>query len=273
MSKLLPHERLRRARLARPEELESIARRIGVREQLLRAIEEGRFADLPHGVYARAAIRSYAAGLGLPPGEILADCEPLLPVLDDPIAALRRLQGIGSIWPRKSTVTEPVEATLERPTWRPAAAAALDALVVLAMLLAVVAATVTASGLPVGALGRAAAPAFGAMSVVLSGCYFVLFGGIAGATMGERIVALDPLRRDSRPADLRLVGTRALQCACRDVWFIEHLGSWLGAFIAGNGRCATAGPRPEGPASVRADSISSVSIEWTSAASCEPHLE
>lgn len=234
MLELLPHERLRRARLARTEELGSIARRIGVREHFLRAIEGGRFADLPPGVYARAAIRSYAVALGLPSEEILTECEPLLPVVDDPIIALCRLRGIRPSASPKPAVQARAATTLESPTWRLAAVAALDALVVVPMLLVVIAGTVTASGLPASALGRAAAPAFGVMGVVLWGCYFVLFGGIAGATVGERIVGLQPGPRDSRPADLRLVATRALQCACRDVSFIELLGCWLGAFTAGD---------------------------------------
>jgi uncharacterized RDD family membrane protein YckC len=234
VSELAPHERLRRARLARAEELGTIARRIGVREHLLRAIEDGRFADLPRGVYARAAIRSYAVGLGLPPGEILTDCEPLLPVADDVITALCRLRGIRPPSSGKPTVKAPDVTILGCPTWRLAAAAALDALVVAAMLLAVVAGTVTVSGVPVSALGHGAAPAFGAMGVVLWACYAVLFGGIAGATVGERIVGLQPGSRDARPADLRLVAARALQCACRDVSFIELLGGWLGTLTAGD---------------------------------------
>jgi hypothetical protein len=219
--------------MARAEELGSIAPRIGVREHLLQAIEDGRYADLPRGVYARAAIKSYAAGLGLPAAEILADCEPLLPAVDDPIAALCRLQGIRSPATRKPSARAPDAAVLGCPSWQLAAVAAIDALVVVVMLLAVVAGTVTTADLPVSALGRAAAPAFGAIGAILWGCYVVLFGGIAGATVGERIVGLHPGPRESHPADLRLVASRALQCACRDASFIELLGGWMGALSAG----------------------------------------
>jgi hypothetical protein len=198
----------------------------------LRAIEDGRFADLPHGVYGRAAIRAYAVGLGLPPDEIVSACEPLLPAVDDPIAALCRLRGIRSPASRKPRVKAPGPVILGSPSWQLAAAAAFDALVVVAMVLTVVAGTVTTSGLPVSSLGRAAAPAFGVIGVVLWGCYLVLFGGIAGATVGQRIVGVPPRPRDARPPDLRLVAARALQCACRDVSFIELLGGWLATFTA-----------------------------------------
>jgi uncharacterized RDD family membrane protein YckC len=238
----LPHERLRRARIARAEGLGAIARRIGVREPLLRAIEDGRFADLPHGVYARAAIKSYAAGLDLPPGEILAACEPMLPAVDDPIAALCRLRGIRSSPVRRPAANVPAATLFECPAWQLAAVAALDALVVVAMLLVVVVCTVTASAVPISSLGRAAAPGFGAMALVLWVCYMVLFGGIAGATIGERVVGLEPRPRDVGPADLRLVAARAFHCACRDASFIELLGGWLGAVINGSGTLRSGEP-------------------------------
>lgn len=230
----LPHERLSRARRARSEELESIARRIGVRVQLLRAIEDGRYADLPGGVYARGAIRSYAVGLDLPPDEILADCEPLLPLLEDPIVALCRLRGIRSSGRAGLAPRAPAPPMVDCPTWQLAAVATLDALVVVALLLGVVACTVTVSGLPLAALGRAAPPAFAATAAILWVSYIVLFGGIARATVGERVVGLRPRAPEEGRADLRLVATRALRCACRDASFIELLGGWLGGLTTGD---------------------------------------
>src|SRR6185503_5400813 len=81
-------ERLRRARAACGEELSTLSRRTGIRLQHLRAIEDGRFGDLPPGIYARSAVRAFAEACHLDPADVLADCEPFLPRVDDPIGAL-----------------------------------------------------------------------------------------------------------------------------------------------------------------------------------------
>src|SRR5947207_7039025 len=88
-------EQLGRARAACGEELSALSRRTGIRLQHLRAIEEGRFADLPPGIYARSTIRAFAGACGLDAAAVLADCEPLLPTVDDPINALaRKVRGV-----------------------------------------------------------------------------------------------------------------------------------------------------------------------------------
>ena len=57
-------ERLRQARTATGEDLAALGKRIGVRQEHLRAIEDGRFADLPAGIYGRSAVKSFAAAFG-----------------------------------------------------------------------------------------------------------------------------------------------------------------------------------------------------------------
>src|SRR5919197_3481639 len=94
MAQMAAHEEIREARLRRREDVESLARRAGIRPEMLRAIEDGRFDDLPPGVYARSAIRACAAALGLPADEIVAACQPLLPAVEDPVVALARLRGV-----------------------------------------------------------------------------------------------------------------------------------------------------------------------------------
>src|SRR4051794_20125269 len=88
------NERLRRARTSRGEQLAELAAGIGVRESVLRGIEDGRFDQLPPGIYARAAIRSYSSAVGLDPVEILDACAPSLPAIEEPISAMGRLRGI-----------------------------------------------------------------------------------------------------------------------------------------------------------------------------------
>jgi uncharacterized RDD family membrane protein YckC len=192
---------------------------------------------LPHGIYGRAAIRSVAAALGLPPGGLLAECETLLAPIDDPIAALCRLHGMRPAAVHQARTAPPATPRdHERPSARLAAAAALDALAVVGLLLLIVIVTVTAFELPFAALGRAAAPAFAVTAAILWLCYVVLFGGIAGATPGERACGVRRRQHDGRPADLRGIALRALRCACRDVWLIERFGKWVGEMLIADWR-------------------------------------
>jgi hypothetical protein len=219
-----------------------LARQCALRVEWLQAMEDGRFGDLPSGIYGRSAVRRYAESLGLDPAEILAACAPLLPLVEDPISALGRLRGMPA--PRRRTEavavatavdtpqTRRLEAVLpgpppcELPSWRLLAAAAVDAIVVVGLLIAVVTCTV-ASGIPMSGLSGAAAPAFALLTFVLGTSYFVVLGGIVGATAGEHVAGVGA-PAGSRPLDLRAVGVRTLQCALRDAYFIELFGRWLG---------------------------------------------
>lgn len=234
------HERLRRLRIARGESLASFAARHGIRVEFLRAIEEGRFQDLPTGIYARAAVRGYASALGLDPDEILAICGPLLPAVEDPVAAIGRLRGLPAPRWRAATRHTGTEYTIQSnrtsdgaplalPSWRLVAASAIDATAMAAMLLAVVTCTV-AMGVPISALGGAA-PAFFMMAFVLGGCYFVVLGGIAGATAGEYLAGVRTQAADPRLLDLRAVAARTRQSVFRDAYCIELLGKWIGRII------------------------------------------
>jgi hypothetical protein len=225
--------------------------------RLVLAIDEGRFADLPTGLYARAAIRVYAKAVGLDGDEILQACEPLLPSTEDPVTALARLRGLR---PASSKPVLPPAPPRERtpvgsrgpegpppfPPWRPLAAVAMDGLMVAALLVTAIAGTITMSGAEPSAFGRAAAPVFGLMGALLIGCYFVFFGGIACATVGERLVGMRVGRRHPRHVDPRMVVARALRCAGRDVRYIIRLGEWTGAMI------------PSGPSGAGSESTASI---------------
>lgn len=222
-----PHARVKQARLALGEGMVSVSRRIGVAERLLRAIEDGRFGDLPPGIYGRAAIRSYAAALGLEPTEILAACEALLPAVDDPITAMGRLRGVRpSTLPRSRPAIE-AGAEARCPDWRLAAAAALDAGLIGAVLVAVIGSASVMARAPLAALGGSAL-AFGLVSVLLGSSYFVWFGGVSGATGGERWIGRRPSSGQARCLDLRGIASRAMWCATDDLRFIRDLGLWIG---------------------------------------------
>lgn len=232
MSGLSVNERLRQARIARGDSLPSIAQRVGVREGLLQAIEEGRFADLPRGIYGRAAIRSFAAALRCDPAQVLAECEALLPAVDDPLDALARLRGIRS--PRKTKASgnsAPVLTVQWRDSaamWKPLAAAAIDSAIIMAMMLLLAAVTTIFCGAPLSAFRGTAVPAFGVMGILLAGCYFVCFAGIARATLGERAMRVSPAPADLASHDLHAVLVRTVRGVLRDVSSIRTLGDTLG---------------------------------------------
>jgi Helix-turn-helix domain len=230
------HEQIREARLARGEDVESVARRAGVRPELLRAVEDGRFGDLPPGVYARSAVRACAAALGLPTDEIVAACESMLPEVEDQVAALARLRGVRPAPARPAPAADlapsvpapapaPPAAAVEESIWRTIGAAAVDAAVVAFLTLAAIALTAVACGGAPAAWGRAAAPAFALLGTILAVHYFVLFGGVAGATAGDVICGA------KGPAPLpggnggRAIVTRALACAAREAQILQRLGA------------------------------------------------
>lgn len=235
------HERLRRAREARGERRSTLARRIGVAEKLLQAIDEGRLGDLPSGLYARTAIRQYARGLSIDPEEALAGCASLLPSGEDAVIALARLRGVR---PAPGPAAEAVQPVPSRagadspppfPAWRPLAAVAADGAGVAGLLLVAITATMILSGSGPSSFGGAAGPAFGLLGLVLAACYFVFFGGIACATTGERLVGMRVGRHGPRHIDPRMVAIRGLRCWGRDVRYLLRLGLWAGAMLRSDG--------------------------------------
>jgi hypothetical protein len=229
-----PHERLKHVRIARAETIEAVAQRSGVAERLLCAIEDGRFHELPRGIYARASIRSYATALGLDAADILAACEPLLPGIDDPIDAMCRLRGL-RVSASRVSAGDPVSiADVSRPDWRVVAAAALDALVVGAMLIVLIASAALIARAPLRALGASSA-SFAVMGLLLATSYFVWLGGLSGATAGERGIGLRSKDESTHSLNLHAVATRALCCAMNDIRFIRGVGAWLGR-LSTNGK-------------------------------------
>lgn len=71
---------LRSLRQSRGLQLEDVARHIKLPERTLASIEEGREKDLPHTVYAKGFIRTYAKFLGMPDEEISTALNAVFPV-------------------------------------------------------------------------------------------------------------------------------------------------------------------------------------------------
>jgi hypothetical protein len=228
MSAFLVHERLRQARLSTGEPLRALAQRIGVREGLLRTIEDGCFARLPPGIYARAAIRSYASAVGLDPTEILDACAGALPEVEEPISGLVRLRG-GRVLPVTQPVTRRASESIaaHQFSWRPFAAAAIDAGVVAVLLAWLIVCARVATGVPLAALGSSAAGAFAMMGVLFGASYFVWIGGLTGATVGERVAGVKPRTVGASHDTLGAIAARAWRSATVDVRCFVGAGAWV----------------------------------------------
>ena len=164
--------------------------------------------------------------------EVLAECEPLLPAVGDPIDALAQLRGIRRA-PRttKSTAAPPVHVVHGSEftaMWKPLGAAAIDGGIIMGMLLLLVAVTMTFTGAPLSAFRATSAPAFGVMGILLAGCYFVCFAGVAGMTLGERATGMSAAPEDLASHDLHSVAARTLRAVLRDVSCIRALGDTVG---------------------------------------------
>lgn len=72
-------ERIRIQRESRGLDIENLASRFKLSVRMLQAIEEGRLGNLPHAVYARSFVRSYAKAVGLSVEEIDLALEDVFP--------------------------------------------------------------------------------------------------------------------------------------------------------------------------------------------------
>lgn len=231
MSEVPVLDRLRQARMARGESCQNLSNRTGVRIEWIRAIEAGQFHELPPGIYGRAAIRAQATALGLNATEVLAACATLVAPVEDPIAALRRLNGIAPVHAEPASAV-PESSTVSLPDWRLIVASVIDAGAMAFTLLVVITGTV-AMGLPISALDRSAGGPLFLVTFVLTACYFVFFGGIVGRTAGEYLTGMKPCSPEPARLDLRAVAIRTRQSIFRDSYFIELVGEWIGRRTVG----------------------------------------
>lgn len=239
-----PHELLKQARLALGVDHAAVARRTGVREPLLIAMESGRWDQLPHGLYARAAVRHYAKFLRLDADAIIRACEGSLPGFEDPIAGLARVRGLKPVRSEPLPATKPAEAEpttrlveprvhLDEVRWPDrrrmgmvAAALAIDGALIAAPLLLAVAAAAVLNRVPPSALEHGAG-AFGAFGALMALLYFLCFAGVGGATIGERLTGTAG-HHATAVHTLAAVRDRALLAAFRDLRSIAALGVRIG---------------------------------------------
>lgn len=189
---------MRRARLARGVALADVAAATRIDVRMLEHIEQGRFDQLPRGVYARAWIRAYAAAIDLDSADVLRRIDAALPRVDEDLRTIVEVRARAS-------------GSLAATTWRPAAAAAADALVLCAADSVFVLLSAAACGESVRALVNGALVPFAVLFAILSGAYFLILGGGGGRTLGAMVFGV-PAHPVSGPVDLLTAGRRGARC-------------------------------------------------------------
>jgi hypothetical protein len=207
------HVRLRQARERRGLSLTAIAHDRGVREHNLALIERNAFEDLPTGLYGRAAVRAYAAAVGLNPDAALADVVDRLRTPEDPIDGLARVRGIDRPRPSlprlwrglagalraKAGLRHAVEVAprVARPvrlplSWRTPAAAVIDSGLLIGIDAALLALTALVAGVRPSDVLHTALPSMIVVFLLIAGFYFLLLGGVRRATIGAQLVQAEP---------------------------------------------------------------------------------
>ena len=194
---------LHRARVARSMDLSRVSALTALSPVIVRKIDDGRFEELPGGLYARSYIRAFAEAVGVPPEAALKDVEPMLPGAPDPLPTLREKSGRGLTdrlravalagAARARAITRRADvAALEtyRIDLRRAAAAILDALVLVSVGLVTTMSTAWLCGVGFVDVLDQAGIALAAMLSLPVLLYFVLFQGIGGLTPGARLCGL-----------------------------------------------------------------------------------
>ncbi|OFW18331.1 MAG: hypothetical protein A3G21_07450 [Acidobacteria bacterium RIFCSPLOWO2_12_FULL_66_21] len=184
------------ARRMRGLSLAEIANTTRLSPRHLEAIDEGRFADLPVGIYARSYVRAFADAVGLDTAE-LAAILPLLPTEEDPLPAAARARAA-------------VAARAERvPRTRVPAAAGLDLLLLFILNAVIVRVVAMTCGIGAGALLTHTPLPLIVLCATTWVLYFILLAGVHGRTMGQVVCGV-PDRRPECPLRLRVILLRAV---------------------------------------------------------------
>jgi transcriptional regulator with XRE-family HTH domain len=211
---------LRRARQARGVTLQDVAAITKLSPLVLQRMEKGDFEALPAGVVGRAHVRAFARAVGLDPDEVLRGLADRLPAGIDPVEALRlrvraqfseahpvtaALRARAEHWQRRASDLART-APSWRPGWtargRPAAAAAVDSMVLAACASVML---VASAWLTSGDVGRVLHLALWPLLVacaLMALLYYVLSERLGQSTPGA--VVADWLARTIRRAGPRL---------------------------------------------------------------------
>ena len=214
---------LHRARVARSMDLSRVSAITALSPWIVRKIDDGRYEELPGGLYARSYIRAFAEAVGINPEEALKDVEALLPGAPDPLPTLREKSAptpgellraqVHSCLTSARTALRSVDASLlERQglDLRRGAAAVFDAMVLALIGAATTALTAWVCGVGFVEILDQAGLALAVMLSLPVLLYFVLFQGVGGGTPGARVCGL-PRRNEPRKLRLDIIATRAFR--------------------------------------------------------------
>ncbi|MGH9331274.1 MAG: helix-turn-helix domain-containing protein [Vicinamibacterales bacterium] len=214
---------LRRARLARGLTTDDVAARTRLSPRVVTLLDEGRFDELPGGLYARSYVRAFASATGIDPDAAVARVERLLPDVPDPVNAIRESIGcpldtppiaadLERIW---STIRSRARAGLLRSHATPlrvvaarSAGACIDTLLLAALNGFLLRAVAGFCGVSLSALIEAAAAAAAIFCAVTWMSYYVLLAGIGTQTAGTWICG-GSLAPEPRPLGLAAILRKA----------------------------------------------------------------
>ena len=207
---------LHRARLQRGIGLSRVAALTLLSPPILDKIDEGRFAELPGGLYARSYVRAFASAVGLDPEETVRELAERLPPAGDPFALLEVARSDDPAWrvgldnmalsARAWVTTSTADWT---KTTRRMLAGAIDALILLTLLGMLIKVTAWTCGVHPQALLEVDSGALAVVWGILVVFYFVMLGGIGGTTPGAFMTQV-PATEQQSPVQLPTVLGRAL---------------------------------------------------------------
>jgi hypothetical protein len=214
---------LQRARIASGLDLSRVSAITALSPAVVRKIDDGRFEELPGGLYARSYIRAFADAVGVSPETALKDVEPFLPGAPDPLPTLREKSGrtpgdlaracLKNGAARARTMLRQADASMLEQHGldvRRGGAAVVDAVLLASIGASTTALTAWMCGVGFVEILDQAGLALAVMLILPVLLYFVLFQGIGGRTPGARLCGL-PRRDEPRKLRLDIIATRAFR--------------------------------------------------------------
>jgi hypothetical protein len=199
---------LRRARLTAGLTIDEVAARTRLSPRLVTLLDEGRFQELPGGLYARSYVRAFASAVAIDADVAVSRLEQMLPGTADPLDALRG--SLGHLDPEKRPVVADLQRVWEsvaakaktsiaqtalprthlRPTPLPivarrSGAAVLDTALIAAINALILRTVASACGIGVSALVEANGVAVATFCAITMMLYYVFLAGIGGQTAGS----------------------------------------------------------------------------------------
>jgi len=179
---------LHAARIARGLDLERVSAVTRLTPNIVRKLDEGRFDELPGGLYARSYVRAFAAAVGLSPAETLEALELLLPAAPDPLPLLNELAPPSPVETFKSFVNEQTRSlTGVRVSVRSLAAILIDAAVLMSIGAGLVTVSAWSCGVTRLVLLEQANVELAILFSVPVVLYMFIFERLAGRTPGQAL--------------------------------------------------------------------------------------